>query len=317
MTGENGGRLPVFQIKPMLAVAARPFDSPDFIYEVKWDGYRCLAYLDRKTVLQSRNLLDITPAFPELAGLHRWVGMQPAVLDGEIIIPGEEGRPSFSRLQARGRLADPLKIRQAALQTPAVFVAFDLLYCRGENIMPQPLHWRKGLLQEAVQPGDNLVISSFIETHGTTFFAACARQGLEGVMAKAKESPYLPGRRSSHWRKIRHIRQGEFIIVGYEPGTGGRRLGALILGTYRQGRLVYRGKVGTGFDREEERRLLAELKKLKAVPPPFGEPVPGLTRPRWVEPRLLCTVEYLEQTPDGCLRHPVYRGLRWDREPGE
>lgn len=317
MTGENGGRLPVFQIKPMLAVAGRPFDSPDFIYEVKWDGYRCLAYLDRKTILQSRNLLDITPAFPELAGLHRWVRMQPAVLDGEIVVPGEEGRPSFSRIQARGILADPLKIRHAALQSPAVFVAFDLLYCRGENIMPQPLHWRKGQLQEAVQPGDNLVISSFIETHGTTFFAACARQGLEGVMAKAKDSPYFPGRRSSYWRKIRYTRQGEFIIVGYEPGTGGRRLGALILGTCRQGRLAYRGKVGTGFDREEEQMLLVELKKLKAVPPPFEEPVPGLTRPRWVEPRLVCTVEYLEQTPDGHLRHPSYRGLRWDKEPGE
>ncbi|MDN5327338.1 MAG: ligase 1 [Moorella sp. (in: firmicutes)] len=199
MTGENGGRLPVFHIKPMLAVAGRPFDSPDFIYEVKWDGYRCLAYLDRKTILQSRNLLDITPAFPELAGLHRWVRMQPAVLDGEIIIPGEKGRPSFSRLQARGRLADPLKIRQATRQNPAVFVAFDLLYCWGENIMPRPLYWRKGLLQEAVRPGDNLVISSFIETHGTTFFAACVRQGLEGVMAKAKDSPYLPGPTGARW----------------------------------------------------------------------------------------------------------------------
>ncbi|MDN5347847.1 MAG: ligase 1 [Clostridia bacterium] len=317
MREEYGGRLPVFKIKPMLAVTGRPFDSPDFIYEAKWDGYRCLAYLDRKTILQSRNLLDISPAFPELADLHQGVGMQPAVLDGEIIIPGEGGRPSFSRLQARGRLTDPLKIRQAAGQEPAVFVAFDLLYCRGENIMPQPLHLRKSLLQEAVRPRDNLVVSTFIETHGTGFFAACVREGLEGVMAKDKNSPYLPGKRSPYWRKFRHARQGEFIIVGYEPGAGSRSLGALILGAYRQGRLVYRGKVGTGFGREEEERLLAELKRLRPVPPPFGEPVAGVTRPRWVEPRLVCEVEYLEETPDGRLRHPSYRGLRWDKEAGE
>ncbi|MBE3572173.1 MAG: non-homologous end-joining DNA ligase [Moorella humiferrea] len=301
----------------MLAVASRPFDSPDFIYEVKWDGYRCLAYLDRKTVLQSRNLLDITPAFPELAGLHCRVGMQPAVLDGEIIIPGEGGRPSFSRLQVRGRITDPVKIRQAARQNPAVFVAFDLLYCRGENIMSRPLSWRKGLLREAVRTGDNLALSTFIETEGISFFAACTRQGLEGVVAKAKDSPYLPGRRSSYWQKFRQTRAGEFLIVGYEPGAGDRLLRALILGEYRQGRLVYRGKVGTGFDREEEERLLAALKGLKTVSPPFGEPVADPARTRWVEPLLVCTVEYLEQTPDGRLRHPTYRGLRWDKEPGE
>lgn len=317
MRGDNGGRLPLFQIKPMLAVAARPFDSPDFIYEVKWDGYRCLAYLDRKTVLQSRNLLDITPLFPELAGLHRLVGLQPAVLDGEIVVLDEKGRPSFSRLQAREKGGDPVKIGRAAGQNPAVFIAFDLLYCCGECIMARPLTFRKDLLQEAVHTEENLVLANFIETAGTSFFTACVEQGLEGVVAKAKDSPYLPGKRSPYWQKFRQTHREDFLIVGYEMGAGTRRLKALFLGEMSRGRLHYRGKVGTGFNREEEAMLLAMLKGLKQVPPPFKGVVSDPTVTRWVEPRLFCSVEYLEQTPDGHLRHPVYRGLRWDREPGK
>ena len=293
----------------MLAVSSRSFDAPDFIYEVKWDGYRCLAYLDDSTFLQSRNLRDLTPVFPELTDLHQNVGTQPAVLDGEIIVLDEAGKPSFSRLQARGRLVDSLKVRRAAGRAPALFIAFDILYCQGENIMSRPLTWRKQLLQESVSPRDNLLISTFIEAGGTDFYNACVRQGLEGVMAKAKESPYLPGRRSPYWRKFRHTHQGEFIIAGYEPGRGDRSLGALILGERRPGGLVYRGKVGTGFDREEEAMLLADLKKLKSAASPFAEPLLDLHRPCWVEPRLVVEVEYLELTPDGRLRHPGYRCL--------
>lgn len=313
----TGVGLPLFQIRPMLAVISRPFDSPDFLYEIKWDGYRCLAYLEGQTLLQSRNLLNITPTFPELASLHQRVKGQPAVLDGEIIVPGKDGKPSFSLLQGRGRLGDPLKVRQAARRTPAIFVAFDLLYYQGENIMPEPLRRRKERLQEALAPGENLIVSSFIENYGMKFYEACVGQGLEGVMAKELDSPYLPGKRSPRWRKFRHTRAGEFIIAGYEPGAGGRLLGSLILAECREGQLVYRGKVGTGFDRQEEKKLLVELQQLQPGPPPFKENIPELRKPRWVQPRLVCTVEYLELTPDGRLRHPTYRGLRWDKAPRE
>ncbi len=283
MTG-GSVQLPVFRLRPMLAVLSPPFDSPDFLYEVKWDGYRCLAFLDGKTILQSRNLQDLTPSFPELANLHVAVKGQPAVLDGEIVVLDDEGRPSFNLLKARGSLTDPRRVRRAAGRTPALFVAFDLIYHRGEKIMPKT-----------------------IETYGTRFFASCTKQGLEGVIAKEKRSPYLPGRRSSYWRKFKRTRQGQFLILGYQPGSG-RRLGALLLGECQDGRLVYRGKVGTGFDREEEERLLEELERLPPALPPFAVP-PGLSRPRWVEPRLACKVEYLEETPGGRLRHPTYRGL--------
>jgi len=308
MTGENT-RLPLFKLRPMLAVSSPPFDSPHFLYEVKWDGYRCLAYIVGKTILQSRNLRDFTPSFPELSNLHYRVKAQPVVLDGEIIILDEKGLPSFNLLKARGSLTGEWKVRRAASRFPALFVAFDLLYYRGENIMSKPIEVRKSLLQESVSGSDNLALSNFIDTYGTSFFESCLKQGLEGVMAKEKGSPYLPGRRSSYWRKFKRTQQGQFLILGYQPGTGRRRLGALLLGEYKNGRLIYRGKVGTGFDREEEERLLMQLERLSTTDPPFKEPVPGLTRPRWVEPRLICKVEYLEETPEGFLRHPSYRGL--------
>ncbi|MDN5362898.1 MAG: ligase 1 [Moorella sp. (in: firmicutes)] len=317
MTAGRSNRLPVFQIRPMLAVTSRPFDSPSFIYEVKWDGYRCLAYLEEKTILQSRNLVDITPVFPDLADLHQLFRRRPAVLDGEIIIPGADGKPSFSLLQARGRLGDPFKIRQAARQTPAIFMVFDILYHQGENVMAEPLHLRKEILGAGVQAAANLVVSQFIVNQGINFYQACVGQGLEGVMAKELNSPYLPGKRSPLWRKFRHTLTGEFIIAGYEPGRGERSLGALILAVYQEGRLVYRGKVGAGFDRREEQELLAGLQRLPAAPPPFKEDIPELKKTRWVEPRLVCQVEYLELTPEGRLRHPSYRGLRWDKESEE
>ncbi|MGI9861236.1 non-homologous end-joining DNA ligase [Moorella naiadis] len=313
----ENSQLPVFQIKPMLAIAGQPFDSPDFLYEVKWDGYRGLAYLEERTILQSRNLQDITAVFPELADLHQPVRGRPAVLDGEIIIPRTDGKPSFSLLQARGRLGDPLKIRQAARQTPAIFMAFDILYHQGRNVMAEALQLRKEILQSEVRAAANLIVSQFILNQGISFYEACVNRGLEGVMAKELSSPYLPGKRSPLWRKFRHTLAGEFIIAGYEPGRGERALGALILASYVEGRLIYRGKVGTGFDRGEERELMACLQRLPAAPPPFREAIPELKNPRWVEPRLVCQVEYLEMTPQGRLRHPGYRGLRRDKEPEE
>jgi len=293
----------------MLAVSSDPFDSPDFIYEIKWDGYRCLAYMDGKTILQSRNLQDFTRSFPDLSHLHHSVRGQPLVLDGEIIVLDEAGRPSFNLLKARGNLSDKGKVRRAAARAPALLVVFDVLYYRGQNVMASPLEVRKGRLEEAVHPADNLIISGFITTHGTRFFESCLEQGLEGVMAKKKGSPYLPGRRCSYWRKFRRTREGRFLILGYQPGSGRRKLGALLLGEYLDGRLLYRGKVGTGFGREEEQELLAVLEQLPGAQMPPVEGITGIHGVRWVEPRLECKVEYLEATPEGRLRHPSYRGL--------
>ncbi|OAT83579.1 non-homologous end-joining DNA ligase [Desulfotomaculum copahuensis] len=307
----TAGSLPLF--KPMLAVSAAPFDHPEYLYEVKWDGYRALAYLDGDTRLYSRNRRELTAAFPELTGLHRFVDGQAAILDGEIIVP-VDGLPSFNALQSRGRLTDPLKIRRLARESPALYVVFDLLYMHGRSVMDEPLIRRRELLAAILIPGAPAVVSDFVTGDGCAFMAACVSRGLEGVVAKALYGPYRPGMRSRYWCKFRHTREADLIICGYQPGRGGRQLGALVLGGCREGRLVYAGKVGTGFDRAEEGRLLAVLNPLAVPRPLLSLPARESRRTRWVKPVLVCVVEYLALTAEGLLRHPVYRGLRCDKD---
>ncbi|MEW5954136.1 MAG: non-homologous end-joining DNA ligase [Bacillota bacterium] len=303
-------------LRPMLAVAGRPFNNEEYIFEVKWDGYRCLAYLGDVTQLRSRNLKDLSHVFPELAGLHEDCRETPALVDGEIVVL-DNGQPSFNRLQARGRLEDRGRIQAAASSSPALFVAFDLLYAGGQNVMEKPLLERKEILARIFPPARGAVISQYISGQGVEFARACAARGLEGVMAKKIDSPYLPGRRSRYWQKIRHNLEADLVICGYQAGQGSRRLGALVLGCYRDGRLVYAGKVGTGFDRAEEGLLLRRLGELAVAEPVMTLPVPEMRHTRWARPALVCSVKYLALTGEGMLRHPSYLGLREDKSPRE
>lgn len=300
----------------MLAVSAKPFDSTNYIFEVKWDGYRGLAYLDGRTTMRSRNLIDFTGKFPELAGLHLKVKKTPAILDGEIVV-FENGKPSFSGLQSRGRLSGIKRTGRAYVERPAVFIAFDVLYSNGKPVMEMPLGKRKELLEDMVEPGEEIVVSQYVSRDGRDFFSVCVEKGLEGVVAKKLDSIYLPGRRSSNWQKFRHTREADLVICGYQYGTAGRCLGSLVLGGYREGKLVYQGKVGTGFSEREAGVLLEGLHKLEV-------PVETLVAPReerrytsWVRPLLVCSVEYLALTAEGYLRHPVYKGIRLDKLPEE
>jgi len=300
----------------MLAVSSPPFDSKDYIFEIKWDGYRCLSYLNGEVKLFSRNGLDLTETFPELTGLVDSVLHKPAVLDGEIIVL-EKGVPSFNSLQARGRLKDKGKIRRAAARYPAIFVAFDILYSDGREIMDLPLSKRKEILRDNVKVTDYLIISDYVFEQGKQFAAACAARGLEGIMAKGLASPYLPGKRSHHWKKIKNIKEADLIVCGYQYGKGGRKLGSLILGGYDGTDLVYQGKVGTGFDQKEEQAILDRLKVIPAREPPLEIPAAERRNTLWVHPVLVCTVNYLTLTAEGYLRHPVYKGIREDKPPGE
>ncbi len=301
-------------LKPMLAVPAEPFDSEDYLFEIKWDGYRCLCYLNEEVRLLSRNGKDITDAFPELTGLESAVRQKPAVLDGEIIVL-EDGMPSFNSLQSRGRLKDKAKIRRAAALWPAVFMAFDILYYGGQSKVASFLVERKEILKDGVRVQDHLLISDYVLEKGKGFAAACAVKGLEGVMAKGLRSPYLPGKRSGHWKKIRNTREADLVICGYRHGKGGRELGALFLGGYRGSEMIYQGKVGTGFDQKEERYILELLAGLQ-VKEPVLEIAPTESKGAlWVKPRLVCSVNYLALTAEGLLRHPVYKGLRSDKLP--
>ncbi len=299
----------------MLAHAApRPFDSPDHWFEVKWDGYRALARADGKhgqTRLESRNLVDLTPRFPDLATLHRAVEGRRAILDGEIVAWGERG-PEFGRLHG-GRPA------------PVLFVAFDLLYLDGADLRARPWLERRELLAgllAGVPPGQGLAVSEAIPRAGRALFVAVRARGLEGVMAKRGDSPYLDGQRSRHWLKVRNVRRGVAVVVGYtaEGGrvVGGRRFGSLLLGAYDAGGfLVYVGHAGTGFDQRTVAELLDRLEPRET--PPLAA-VPREARRsavQWVEPRHVCRLEYSEVTPDGRLRHPSYQGLEPDMDPRE
>lgn len=303
-------------LRPMLAVSSEPFNSDGHLFEVKWDGYRSLAYLEQGTVLRSRNLIDLTGKFPELTGLHRKVKQLPAILDGEIVV-FEKGKPSFAGLQSRGRMNDLKRIGRAATERPAVFIAFDILYAGGQNVMDRSLEERKKLLEDTVEPGEEMVVSQFILRDGRDFFDACVKEGVEGVMAKKMDGLYLPGRRSSNWQKFRHTRAADLVICGYQYGSAGRSLGSLVLGGQREGKLVYQGKVGTGFGDREAGVLLEGLHKLEVAEETLGVPREEKRRTRWVQPLLVCSVDYLTITAEGCLRHPVYRGIRWDKSPYE
>lgn len=266
--------------------------------------------------MRSRNLRDITATFPELAQLHRYIKNLPAIVDGEVIVL-QEGKPSFAALQVRGRLEDPLKITGLARKTPAIFMAFDVLYAGGRSVLEEPLLRRKEILQEMIRPGANVLISDFVREKGRAFAAACAARGLEGAMAKHLDSPYLPGKRYPYWRKFRHTKEVDLVICGYQLGRGRRRLGALVLGGYRDGELIYQGKVGSGFTREEEEYLLALLSRVKVPRPVLALPPVEARRTLGVEPVLVCAIEYLSLTAGGLLRHPSYRGLRLDKSPRE
>lgn len=306
--------LPLF--KPMLAVPSPPFSSRDYIFEIKWDGYRCLAYLDSSLQLLSRNGIDMTGTFPELQEIVASINKTPVVLDGEIIIL-QNGKPSFNSLQARGRLMDKGKIREESARNPAVYVAFDILYQGSEELIGKPLARRKEILAGSVNASESIAISEYIAVEGEKLVDACAAMGLEGVVAKKLTSPYLPGRRSPYWKKIRNVQEADLVICGYQKGRGGRVLGSLVLGGYEGERLIYQGKVGTGFNRAEEKRLLDKLQSLAAPRQVQGVPAQEQRKTTWVVPRLVCSVHYLSLTREGYLRHPVYKGLRPDKAPAE
>lgn len=301
-------------LKPMLAIPGAPFNSPDFLFEVKWDGIRCLAYLTEETVLYSRNGNDITHRYPELAGLHRELAGAPLILDGEIVV-FEGDKPSFHRLLARDRLHSNFRICQAAAEYPAVLVVFDLLYYQGKSKMDLPLKERKDLLANVLAPSENLRLSEYVLEDGVEFYQAVCRLELEGMVAKQLDSLYFPGKRSHCWHKIKRLLEEDLVICGYTRGKGHREnLGSLILGGYQDDRLVYAGLVGSGLSQEGIREIQQLLEPLKREQSPLDR-YPNLPQAEWVEPELVCTVKFLERTAKGEIRHSSFSGLRFDKEP--
>lgn len=300
----------------MLATTSVPFDSPDYLYEIKWDGYRGLAYLDKQTTILSRNQIDLTARFPELQNLHLRVKDKSALIDGEIVVI-KDGKPSFNSIQARGKVSDPLRVKGLSSKFPAIFIAFDILHLDGNDLTKLQITQRKEILEKAVEQGPDLIISQSITGSGIQFYEQAIKSGLEGVMAKRLDSPYIPGKRSGYWKKIRGTKSAELAICGWEKGEGKRELGSLILAGYLDGQWYYNGKVGTGISRQEEIMLLEKLMKLAVLEPVFPPPRGEFKSPNWVKPELVCEVNYLEISNENRLRHPSYKGLRYDKNPIE
>ncbi len=297
---------------PMLAVSGKPFDSEDYLFEIKWDGIRAIAIVDRQgTTLYSRNGNDIGYRYPELnfSGL---VTGTPTVLDGEIVVL-TNGLPNFHTLQTRDHLKDPRKIRHAAQVMPAIYVVFDILYLNGQDLCQRPLAARKELLPSSVKESPHLVISQFITGAGKAFSDLSKERGLEGVMAKRLDSTYTRGKRSGTWIKFRNTKSMSCVICGYVSGSGSRySLGSLILGAYDDGKLRYVGNAGSGLDSFEINLLLNHFNLTRTEKCPFDTP-PPVKNPIFVQPDMVCDVNYLERT--GVLRHPAFVGLRNDLSP--
>ena len=309
------------KIEPMLAITAdEPFDSPQFTYEAKWDGVRTLAFVDGGEVrLQTRNLLDCTKQYPEAHGAaEALTGGYQAILDGEIVAFDEKGVPSFQRLQPRMHQRDEGAVSRLRKSVPVVYEVFDLLYLDGEDLTGRPLRERRQKLEAALEPMGAIRLSEGFPGSGVALFNAVRDKGLEGIVAKRLDAPYVSGR-SAAWVKVKAFKAMDCVIGGWTEGQGGRHstLGALIVGIYRDGTLVPVGHVGTGFDDRTLRDLLVTLTEHQAPSSPFAV-APKVNQPAtWCFPDLVCEVRYAELTRDGTLRHPTYQGLRSDVDPKE
>jgi bifunctional non-homologous end joining protein LigD len=295
--------------KPMKAVMGTlPTDDAGWGYEIKWDGFRALTVIDGERVrVFSPNGIDVTAKRSELTTIHQSLHGDQAVLDGEMLAMDEDGRFRFELLQAA--------------EAPVTYLVFDILELQGQDLIALPYEDRRRLLDQAVEPGANWLLSPWQVGGGAALLEASRAQGLEGVMAKRLDSPYLPGRRSPAWRKIKNRHRQELVVGGWTSGTGNRAstFGALLVGYYDDGVLRYGGGVGTGFNEATLAKLTPRLKAMTIGDCPF-DPRPTPTqlrhqRPHWVQPTLVCEVEFAEWTHDGIVRHASYIGLRDDKPP--
>lgn len=304
-------------IKPMLAESREtPFDSPDHLFELKWDGTRALAFVrNGKHRFQNRRLSFIEGRYPDLAPRTR----KDAILDGEIVVM-DGALPSFEKLQEREKASGAIRVGYLAKTLPATYIVFDVLYVEGREVMSLPQIERKALLREIVVEDHRTVVSDFIEGRGVDYYAAVVARGLEGVIAKRKLARYYPGRRSPDWVKIKKKATQDCVIAGVTVGEGERKdtFGSLVLGAYHEGRLVHVGRVGTGFSEDLRRSLTKGLTALRQDACPFVE-VPELEVPIafWTKPVMVAEVHFLEWSKDRHMRAPSFSHLRQDKLPAD
>jgi DNA ligase D-like protein (predicted ligase)/DNA ligase D-like protein (predicted polymerase)/DNA ligase D-like protein (predicted 3'-phosphoesterase) len=307
------------RFSPMLAEPAlEPFDDDGWWFEPKLDGIRCLAEMSTgETVLRTRTGRDATAQYPEIHMVHELVDQVNAVIDGEIVAFDSDGRVSFEALQGRMNLANPREIDRARKRLPVSLVAFDILWLDGHDLTGLPLEQRRELLSLVVEEDDRLRITAHVVGEGKVMYAAAEAQQLEGVVAKRIGSPYAPGKRTDAWRKIKLRQTQDCVILGFTPGQGGRgkTVGALLVGAYDGGELRWVGQVGSGLSDTQLTTMLERLQEV-TTPEPAVEELRSVKGAVFVEPTLVCEVEYLEMTKGtGKMRAPVFKRMREDKPP--
>jgi bifunctional non-homologous end joining protein LigD len=300
-------RDPIPRLKSVMlaTLVEEPFDDDDWLFEIKWDGYRAICTIgeDGALTMQSRNDIDLLARFPALGDVAEAFNSAPIIVDGEIVSLDDEGRSSFQRLQE-------------AQKTPRdlTFVAFDLIYADGRDLRKTPLEERKALLERSIRKNERVLYSKHVVGTGREFFKAAAASGLEGIVGKRRDSTYQE-RRSRDWVKIKAQHEQEFVVGGWtDPRNSRIGFGALLLGAYDGKKLRYTGHVGTGFSQKLLKELHARLVKIARDTSPFDTKVDSNMKPHWVEPQIVVQVRFTEWTRDKLLRHPAFLGERIDKK---
>jgi len=305
-------------LKPMLATLVdKPFNGTDWLFEIKWDGYRALAFMNgRLRTLKSRNQKSFDEKFyPVLQAIKKW--NVNAIVDGEIVMLNNKGLPTFGGLQNWRSEEDG----------PLTYNVFDLLWLNGKDLTALPLVERRAQLQNILPKKNDIIrFSEAVEDDGVNFFNAARKLGLEGIMAKRKDSTYAVNDRSKNWLKIKSNHRQEMVIGGFTINNDtSKPFSALLVGVYNKGKLQYTGKVGTGFNIKTQQQMLKLFKPLITTKVPFTEvpdvnkpsrfrPNPPKTKAYFLKPKLVCEVSYAELTADGVMRHPSFEGMRTDKK---
>ncbi len=304
-------------LEPMLAtIGDQPFSNPNWLFEIKWDGVRALAWIDNGVLtIRARSGAEITARYPELASLPAAIAARQALLDGEIAALDAQGRSDFGLLQERMHVRAPAE--SLISRVPVIFFAFDLLHCDGHDLRRSPLIERKQLLQRLLHTTERIRFSDHQVERGKEIFELAKENGLEGIVAKRLDSPYV-SERSTSWVKLKVTQTVDAVVAGWTAArTAAIPLGSLLLGLYEGKKLRFIGHVGTGFDGKKLEELSSKLKKIASTSCPFGATPETNEKAFWVSPELVARVKFSEWTQEKALRHPVFIALREDIRPEE
>ena len=319
----NPGELPGAKIGPMPSdisvtlakLADKPFSDPDWLFEIKWDGIRTVAFIDNGAVrLASRSKRDVTAEYPEFQDLAKHVRAGSAIMDGEIVTLDENGRSDFQKLQNRFGVSKPSQ--KLISEVPLTYYLFDLLYCNGFDVREVPLSQRKELLRQILRGTNGVRYSEHQIEKGQELFAAAEGQGLEGIVGKRIDSAYA-GNRTGDWLKFKIVNELDAVVAGWTaPRRTRQYFGALVLGLYDDKKeLQFIGSTGTGFDQKTQKEVLAQLEKLRASRSSLSAPPKLREHVEWVQPATVARIKFANWTADKHLRAPVFLGIRKDRGP--